>query len=646
MVAFFSSLNLLGWWLHRPFLVSPFYASVTMKPSTALMILSLAAAVWAKQADGLLAKAANVLCLGVLALAAAMLLEYATNRSFGIDQLLAHVPLEAAGDPPGRMSRGTAIDGLFTALALLSLDAPPFTTVFAALASLVSMSAVVGYLFDAGTLLGVRMLRSMAPRTACTFLFLQVAYFLLRPRREPTYSLIRGARFHRFGAWYVVGTCLLPLLVGLPVAHLYRSGQIEASFAFATLVVLLIAAQAVLLSRNSRSLALVEDKRNLIEEQRLALAAENQRQYHHLVASEARAAQSEAQYRLITNALPALVSYIGRDRRYVRLNRTYADWFGRPVAELEGRPIQELLGPPGNDIHRHIQAALGGEPQQFETRVTTLKGERTLSVSHMPDIDDAGNVRGLIVLATDITERQQAEAALRQTEKLAAVGKLASSIAHEINNPLEAVTNLLYLASTSTDLAEIKFYLETAEGEIARVGAIANQTLRFHRQASAPSTVTVNSLLETVMAIYQGRLKGSVRVHQKHRFANPIYCMDGEIRQVLNNLVGNALDAMQGIPGDLFLRSHGATDWRTGRSGLVLTVADTGSGMSPATQASLFQAFFTTKGSSGTGLGLWVSKEIIDRHLGRLHLRSSQNPAHHGTIFRLFLPQDGGRLAS
>ena len=642
-----SLLSLLGWFFHRPLLVSLLYGSVTMKPNTAVLILLLTASTLLRQAGGSFTKAANFLNLCALALAAASLLEYVSGRDFGIDQLLAHVPMEAAGDPPGRMSRGTAIDGLLSALALLSLDAPPFGTLFAALGGLLSLSALVGYLFGAGPLFGVRLLRSMAPRTALAFFLLQIVFFLLRPQREPTYSLLRSARFHRFGSWYVAATCLLPLLLGLPIASMYHRGQMEASFAFAVLVVLLIAAQAVLLSRNSRSLALVEDARNLVEGERLALAAQNQRQLVDLVASEARAAQSEAQYRLITNALPSLVSYIGPDFRYVRLNRTYEDWFGHPSTELEGKSVDEVLGRSADSVRRHLEAALRGEPQQFETQITTRKGERTVNISHIPDIDEAGRVRGVVVQSTDITERKHAEAALRQTEKLAAVGKLASSIAHEINNPLESVTNLLYLASTSTSTEEIKFYLETAEEEIARVSAIANQTLRFHRQASAPVKITANELLETVMAIYKGRLKGSVRVQQQHRPSDPICCMEGEIRQVLNNLVGNALDAMTGgAPGRLLLRSRNGTDWRTGRPGLVLIVADTGSGMSPATQASLFEAFFTTKGASGTGLGLWVSKEIVDRHLGRLNLRSSQNPAHHGTVFRLFLPRDTGRLAS
>ena len=318
-----------------------------MKPNTAVVLFLLAIAIWCKQMDRPLPRVANVLSLCVLALTATTLLEYATGHSFGIDQVLAHVPVEAAGDPAGRMSEGTAIDGLLAAIALLLLEAPPFGVLFASCAGLISLAAVVGYLFDAGALLGVRLLRSMAPRTACTFLLLQIAYFLLRPQREPTQSLLRGARFHRSGAWYIVVTCLLPILLGLPIANLYRTGRIEASFAFALLVVLLIAVQTVLISRNSRSLALVEDNRNLVERERLALAAQNQRQYTDLVASEARAAQSEAQYRLITNALPTLVAYIGRDHA---LCPPQPDLRGLvwdvPVAALEGETLRKGFSGP------------------------------------------------------------------------------------------------------------------------------------------------------------------------------------------------------------------------------------------------------------------------------------------------------------
>ena len=565
--AFVALLDLLGWCFHIPSLVGAFHGAVTMKPNTALIVLLLSLATIAKQADGRFSKLGSLLSVCVLVITVATLLEYATGYSFGIDQMLAHVPSEAAGDPVGRMSQGTALTGMLSAAALLALDAPPFGTILSALASLVSLSALVGYLFDAGPLLGVRVLRSMAPRTAGTLFLLQIGYFLLRPRREPTQSLLHSARHHRFGGWYVLVTCLLPLLLGYPISALYHRGWFEPSFAFAVLVVLLMAAQAVLASRNSRSLALVEARRSRIEQERLALTAENQRQYANLVASEARVAQSEAQYRLITDSLPALVSYIGSDMRYVRLNRTYEEWFGRPAAELEGKAPEEVLGPAAAGILRHLQAALSGESQQFETQIYTLKGERTVSISQMPDVDDRGVVRGIVVQANDITARKQAEAALRQTEKLAAVGKLASSIAHEINNPLESITNLLFLANGSNSMVEVKFYLETAEQELARVSAIANQTLRFHRQASKPVQVSANDLLETVMAIYQGRLNtAGIVVEQRHRPARSIRCMDGEIRQVLNNLVGNAIDAMQGARGCVYLRSRQGTDWQTAGS--------------------------------------------------------------------------------
>ena len=203
------------------------------------------------------------------------------------------------------------------------------------------------------------------------------------------------------------------------------------------------------------------------------------------------------------------------------------------------------------------------------------------------------------------------------------------------------MTNLLYLAKTTPDLAEARDFLDTAEEELARVSAIATQTLRFHKQSTRPTAVQARELFDTVLAIYRPRLLGSIRLQERHRPASPLVCMEGEIRQVLNNLVGNALDAMHAGPGRLLVRTRAATSMQTGQQGLLFTVADTGSGMSAATLAVIFEAFFTTKGINGTGLGLWVSKEIIDRHRGLLHVRSSQAAQHSGTVFRLFLPYAG-----
>ena len=241
----------------------------------------------------------------------------------------------------------------------------------------------------------------------------------------------------------------------------------------------------------------------------------------------------------------------------------------------------------------------------------------------------------------DVTQKHLSEAALLQTEKLAAVGRLASSIAHEINNPLEAVTNLLYLALGSNDVSEIHQMLGTAEEELRRVSIIANQTLRFHKQSSYPKEISCLDLFSMVISMYEGKLRNSgIQVEKRKRANAPVRIYEGDIRQVLNNIVGNAIDAMpQG--GRLLVRSRESINWRTGKRGIVLTVADTGTGMTPEVQSRMFDAFFTTKGIGGTGLGLWISAEIMQRHGGRIFVRSSQREGHRGTVVNLFIPFEG-----
>ncbi|MDE1162693.1 MAG: ATP-binding protein [Acidobacteriaceae bacterium] len=241
-------------------------------------------------------------------------------------------------------------------------------------------------------------------------------------------------------------------------------------------------------------------------------------------------------------------------------------------------------------------------------------------------------------VSVDITERRKTEAALMQAEKLAAVGRLASSIAHEINNPLEAVTNLVFLASQQAILPEVQGFLDLADQELRRVSVIVNQTLRFHKQSTAPTDCQPEDLFRSTLPLYEGRLRNaSISVDVRVRSTRNVSCFEGDIRQVLSNLIGNAIDAMpQG--GRLLLGVRNATEWATGRRGLALVVADTGSGMPPEVQKHIFDAFFTTKGHSGTGLGLWISSEIMRRHGGTLGLRSSTSPQHHGTVFTLFLP--------
>jgi signal transduction histidine kinase len=264
---------------------------------------------------------------------------------------------------------------------------------------------------------------------------------------------------------------------------------------------------------------------------------------------------------------------------------------------------------------------------------------RYLDFVYQPMRGIDGSVTGIIILGVDTTERKNALDALLNTEKLAAVGRLAASIAHEINNPLSSVTNLLYLARNGSNLDEIQGFLDTAERELRRVSVISNQTLRFHRQSTKQLAVHSEELFEGVLSIHQGRLvNSSIEVQRQFRAQMPIVCFDGEIRQVLNNLVGNAIDAMQSTGGILFVRTREARNWQTGAKGIMLTVADTGTGMDAEISKRIFEPFFTTKGIGGTGLGLWICMEIVDRHHGLLRVKSRQKKGKSGTVFTLLLP--------
>ncbi len=330
-----------------------------------------------------------------------------------------------------------------------------------------------------------------------------------------------------------------------------------------------------------------------------------------------------------------------RDFRYLRLNDRQAQFFGLPLEDILGRKMTDLA--PIDGLRELFEQVLNGQPvinHLLEGELITHPGEhRYWTVSYFPVYSPDGSIQAISAATLEITQQKKAEQALIQSEKLAAVGRLASSIAHEINNPLESVTNLLFLARMSDNVAEIQTYLDTAERELRRVTVISSQTLRFHKQASSPQAVVLGDLIESTLSIFQGRLVNAhVLVESRFRAGTPIRCFEGELRQVISNLVSNAIDALPSSGGCLLLRTRSATRWGTGEQGVVLTVADNGAGMSLQTLKRLFEAFFTTKGIGGTGLGLWVTSEIIARHKGRLSVRSSQRPGRSGTVFSVFLP--------
>jgi signal transduction histidine kinase len=260
-------------------------------------------------------------------------------------------------------------------------------------------------------------------------------------------------------------------------------------------------------------------------------------------------------------------------------------------------------------------------------------------VSYSPVYGADGSIQAITAAWLEITHLKRAESALVQSEKLAAVGRLASSISHEINNPLEAITNLLYLISQGDGLPQdLKIYVHMAQSELSRVSQIATQTLRFHRQAAKPTWVSPGELIGAVLNLYHGRLTNSgIRVQASYATDTRVLCFENDIRQVLNNLIANAIDAMRN-GGRIVVRAHDAIQHTSGRRGVRLTIADTGHGMPEDVRGRLFEPFYTTKGLNGTGLGLWISESIVQRHKGRLTVRSTQHSVHHGTVFSLFLP--------
>ena len=336
------------------------------------------------------------------------------------------------------------------------------------------------------------------------------------------------------------------------------------------------------------------------------------------------------------------------DFRYLRVNDRQAETIGLPKDQILGRPIADVA--PLRGLQELFERAAQGQPvrnQLLEGELPSRPGERRFwNVSYSPIHATDGSVAAIAAVVLEMTNQKKAEAALIQSEKLAAVGRLASSISHEINNPLEAITNLLYLVAQSEELkSDTRTYVQLAQSELSRVCQIATQTLRFHRQSVNATRVTAQDLCDAVLNLYQGRLANSgISVETHYAAKSTILCFENDIRQVLNNLIANAIDAMRLGGGHLIVRAHDATVTTPERPaphrGVRITVADTGHGMSAAVKARVFEPFYTTKDLNGTGLGLWISEGIVQRHLGRLNLRSSQDLNHHGTVFSLFLPQD------
>jgi PAS domain S-box-containing protein len=317
--------------------------------------------------------------------------------------------------------------------------------------------------------------------------------------------------------------------------------------------------------------------------------------------------------------------------------------FGYTAAEIIGRPITTIIPPELHDDETRILKKLrnGERIEHFETVRVNKYGERIdVSLTISPVRDASGRVVGAAKIARDITQRKKTEEALRMSDKLATTGRLAATVAHEINNPLESVVNLVYLAKNQSGLPQnVREYLKAAEEELDRVSQLTRQALGFYREKTAAITVRVAPILWQLRTVFSPkagnkRIDLQIEVNQDPE----IVAVPGELRQLFANLLSNSIDAVP-LDGTIRVRVSQAREFGdSGPQGARVTIADSGPGINPLHLSRIFEPFFTTKKEVGTGLGLWVSKGIVERHGGNIRLRSKTTPGKSGTVFSVFLP--------
>lgn len=329
------------------------------------------------------------------------------------------------------------------------------------------------------------------------------------------------------------------------------------------------------------------------------------------------------------------------DRKVRTWNSAAERILGWKASEIMGRrlPVPESATAQWAELEKELR--LGRYFTNVETKRIRKDGvEFPAQISGAPIHNPRGEVIGFMKMIADAGEMVRAREALQLAEKLAAAGRLAATIAHEINNPLAAVMNLVYLARSQED--SVSKLLSSAEDELRRIAHITRRTLGFYRESAEATPCKPVDLAESVLELYEKHLQERrIELQRQYRTDQAVMAVEGEIRQVISNLISNASDALP-RGGRLRVRVSRAPL----KAGLRLTVADNGCGISKSVRGRVFKPFFTTKQDIGMGLGMWVSREIIQRHGGSIRLRSSDDPAHHGTAVVIFLPFDNPSIRS
>lgn len=332
--------------------------------------------------------------------------------------------------------------------------------------------------------------------------------------------------------------------------------------------------------------------------------------------------------------------------KIVLINRLTEQLFGYERDELIGTSIEQLVPDKFRRQHEQYRMTFTADAQQRAMGAGRDLYGRRKDATEIPveiGLNPIRTAEGLFVVAaiTDISERKKVEERLRRTEKMAAVGQLGATIAHELNNPLEAVTNLAYLMRKNKSLDEkARKQLELLNQELNRMADMTRRTLGFYRDSSSAVPVVLGELMDEVLALYARKIESKrIDLQREYQTHAEVSAFPGEMRKVFSNLIANAIDAVAGH-GRITVRVRNASAWRNGAiRGVRVAVADSGSGIGPADRNRIFEPFYTTKKDSGTGLGLWLTRDIVRSHGGSISVRSSISAGRScRTVFSVFIP--------